>query len=163
MRHQERPDATISASPRQIKGKTVMKYLRIRDHLENFEAEPGSLSPSDLSGSWLNTNKDTPGITRVTCRTDGNTLRVRFEGNGSSEPSDWGEVTPDVMCAANIQGGPAMSFVASFDLGFKKVRVGANLNQNLLVIASYHSSQNETGAGASNYFAREFFYHADQS
>lgn len=144
-----------------IEGKTVMKYLRIRDQLENFEAEPGSLSPSDLSGSWLNTNKDTPGITRVTCRADGNTLRVRLEGNGSSEPSDWGEVTPDLLCAANIHGGPAMSFVASFDLGFKKVRVGANVNQGVLVIASYHSCQNH-GVSGSNYFSREFFYRIAQ-
>lgn len=134
-----------------------MKYLRIRDQLVNFEAEPGSLSPSDFSGSWLNTNKETPGITRVTCRTNGTTLRVRIEGNGSSEPSDWGEVTPDVLYAANIRGGPAMSFVASFDLGFKKVRVGANLNQGLLVIASYHSCQNH-GVSRSNYFSREFFH-----
>lgn len=140
-----------------------MKYLRIRDQLENFEAEPGSLSPSDFSGNWLNTNKDTPGITRVICRADGNTLRVRFEGNGSSEPSDWGEVTAELLYAANIQGGPAMSFVTSFDFGFKHVQAGANLNQGLLVIATYHRSQNDTGGGASNYFAREFFHRADQS
>ena len=137
-----------------------MKYLRVQDQVENTGAAvPGA--PSDFSGSWLNTNKDTPGITRVTCRADGNTLRVRFEGNGSSEPSDWGEVTPDVLCAANIHGGPAMSFIVSFDLGFKKVRIGANMNQGLLVIASYHSLQNDA-AGRSNYFAREFFHRADQ-
>jgi len=140
-----------------------MKHLRIQDQLEDFEAESGSLSPSDLSGSWLNTNKDTPGITRVICRAEGNTLRIRLEGNGSSEPSDWGEVTAELLYAANIQGGPAMSLVTSFDLGFKKVQVGANLNQGLLVIATYHRSPNDTGAGASNYFAREFFHRAGQS
>src|SRR5215471_12284877 len=141
-----------------------MKYLRAQDHLENsIAAVPGALSPSDFSGTWFNTNTQTPGVTRVTCRAEGNTLRIRLEGNGSSEPSDWGEVTPDLLCAANIQGGPAMSFVTSFDLGFKQVQVGANLNQGLLVIATYHRLQNDSGAGASNYFAREFFHRPDQS
>ncbi len=133
-----------------------MKYLRVQDQVENIGAAALG-APSDFSGTWLNTNKETPGVTRVTCRADRNILRVRFEGNGSSEPSDWGEVTAELLYAANIQGGPAMSFLASFDLGFKKVRVGANLNQGLLVMSIHHSLQNDT-AGHSNYFAREFFH-----
>lgn len=141
-----------------------MKYLRAQDHLGNSTAgAPGPLSPSDFSGTWFNTNRENPGITCVICKAEGNVLKVRFEGNGSSQPSDWGEVTPNLLCAASIQGGPATSFVTSFGLGFKQVQVGANLNQGLLVIATYHRSQNETGAGASNYFAREFFYRAAQS
>ena len=141
-----------------------MKYVRVQDQLENSEAaSPGMLSPSDFSGSWLNTNKETPGVTRVTCRAEGNVLRVRFEGNGSSEPSEWGEATAELLCAAGIHGGPVMSFVTSFDLGFKNVRVGANLNQGLLVIATFHSWQNHIGVGRSNYFSREFFHRVDQS
>jgi len=133
-----------------------MKYLRVQDQAENIGAAVNG-APLDLSGTWLNTNTETPGITRVTCRADVETLRVRFEGNGSSEPSDWGEVTAEMLYAASIRGGPAMSFVASFDLGFKKVRVGAKLNQGLLVMSIHHSLQNEA-AGQSNYFAREFFH-----
>lgn len=133
-----------------------MKYLRVQDQMEDTgAAAPGDLS--DFSGTWVNTNTENPGVTRVTCRADGNTFRVRFEGNGSSEPSDWGEVTAELLYAASIHGGPAMSFLASFDLGFKKVRVGANLNQGLLVMSIHHSLQNDT-AGRSNYFAREFFH-----
>ncbi|HKE32705.1 MAG TPA: hypothetical protein VKD65_13330 [Candidatus Angelobacter sp.] len=141
-----------------------MKYLRVQDQVENTGAAvPGALSPSDFSGTWFNTNSYNPEITCVICKAEGSVLSVRFKGNGSSEPSDWGEVTAELLYAANIQGGPAMSFVTSFDLGFKKVQVGANLNQGLLVIATYHRSQNDTGASASNYFAREFFHRADQS
>jgi len=141
-----------------------MKYLRIQDQLENSgAAAPATLSPSNFSGSWLNTNKDTPGVTRVTCNAEGNVLRVRFEGNGSSEPSEWGEANAELLCAAGVHGGPAMSFVTSFDLGFKNVRVGANLNQGLLVIATFHSWQNHNGAGRSNYFSREFFHRVNQS
>jgi hypothetical protein len=141
-----------------------MKYLRVQDQLEESGATAsGALSPSDFSGRWLNTNQDTPGVTRVMCKSEGNALRVRFEGNGSSEPSEWGEATAELLCAAAIHGGPAMSFVASFDLGFKNVRVGANLNQGLLVIATFHSWQNHNGVGRSNYFSREFFHRVDQS
>jgi hypothetical protein len=133
-----------------------MKYLRMQDQAENIgAAAPGA--PSDFSGTWVNTNTESPAVTRVTCRANGNSLRVRFEGNGSSEPSDWGEVTAELLYAAGIHGGPAMSFLAVFDLGFKKVRVGANLNQGLLVMSIHHSLQNEA-AGRSNYFAREFFH-----
>lgn len=133
-----------------------MKYLRMQDQAENIGAAALG-APSDFSGTWVNTNTETPGVTRVTCRANGNTLCVRFEGNGSSEPSDWGEVTAELLYAASMHGGPAMSFLAFFDLGFKKVRIGANLNQGLLVMSIHHSLQNE-GAGRSNYFAREFFH-----
>lgn len=139
------------------KGKSLMKYLRIQDQLENIGAPSGVLSPLDFSGTWLNTNTDTPGVTCVTCKAEGNVLRVRFEGNGSSEPSDWGEVTAELLYAASIHGGPAMAFLANFDLGFKKVRVGANLNQGLLVLSIHHSLQDQ-GTGRSSYFAREFFH-----
>ena len=143
--------------------KKVMKYLRTQDQLENIgEIPPGALSPSEFSGTWLNTNTDNPGIVSVSCKVEGNVLRVRFEGNGSSEPPDWDEASAELLCAANVHGGPAMSFVAFFDLGFKKVRAGANLNQGLLVIALYHSFENNDG-GRSDYFSREFFCRTTQS
>jgi hypothetical protein len=135
-----------------------MKYLRAHDQFENTRATAsGALSPAQFSGTWLNTNTETPGITRVTCNAEGNVLRVRFQGNGYSEPSDWGETTAELLCAASLNGGPAVSFIASFDLGFKNAQAGANLNQGLLVIAIYHSFQNHSCAGRSNYFSREFF------
>jgi len=150
------------ASQMQVRnGRRFVKYLRVQDQVENQGAAALG-APSDFSGTWLNTNEDTPGVTRVTCSVAGDTLRVRFESNGSSEPSEWGEATAELLCAAGIHGGRAMSFVTSFDLGFKNVRVGANLNQGLLVIATFHSWQDH-GAGRSNYFSREFFHRVDQS
>jgi hypothetical protein len=138
-----------------------MKYLRIQDQLgKSGPAMAGALSPSDFSGKWTTTNPDNPSVVSVTCTAEGKVLRVRLEGNGSSEPSDFGEATAELLCAASINGGPAMSFLASFDLGFKKVLAGANLNQDLLIISSYHSFQN--GEGRSSYYVREFFHRAEQ-
>lgn len=140
-----------------------MKHVRTQDQVKNTgTAAPDALSPHDFSGTWFNTNTESPGITCVTCNPEDGGLRVRFEGNGSSEPRDWGEATAELLCAAAIQGGPAMSFVASFDLGFKKALAGGNLNQGLLVIAVYHSLQNSSDGG-SNYFSREFFRRGAQS
>src|SRR5438105_233730 len=69
-----------------------VKHLRAQDRLERIGADARpSLSPSEFSGTWVNTNTDTPGITHVTCTVEGDVLRVRLEGNGSSEPSGWGE------------------------------------------------------------------------
>jgi len=138
-----------------------VKHLRAQDRLERIGADARlSPSPSEFSGTWVNTNTDAPGITYVTCTVEGNVLRLRLEGNGSSEPSGWGEATAELLCAASIHGGPAMSFIAGFDLGFKKVQAGANLNQGLLVMAFYHSFQNHGGGSRSNYFSREFFHRA---
>jgi len=138
-----------------------VKHLRAQDRLERIGADARlSPSPSEFSGTWVNTNTDAPGITYVTCTVEGNVLRLRLEGNGSSEPSGWGEATAELLCAASIHGGPAMSFIAGFDLGFKKVQAGANLNQGLLVIAFYHSFQNNGEGSRSNYFSREFFHRA---
>ncbi|HEV2989704.1 MAG TPA: hypothetical protein VG759_14770 [Candidatus Angelobacter sp.] len=138
-----------------------MQSVRAQDHVkvQNVSADSSqALSPSQFAGTWLNTNTDSPGIVRVICKVAGSSLQLRFEGNGSSEPSDWGEVTAELLCAATIQGGPGMSFVASFDLGSKRAQVGGNLNQGLLVIAVYHTIQNQLGSGHSNYFTREFFH-----
>lgn len=140
-----------------------MQHLRAQDRFESMGADARlSLSPLEFYGTWVNTNIDAPGITNVTCTVEGNILQIRLQGNGSSEPSDWGNATAQLLCSANIHGGPAMSFIAEFDLGFKKIQVGGNLNQGLLVIAFYHSFQNQ-GGGRSNYYSREFFYRAAQS
>ena len=141
-----------------------MKYLRIQDQVEKpGAAAAGALSPSDFSGKWISTNPDNPRIVSVTCTAEEKVLRVRLEGNGSSEPSDFGEATAELLCAASIGGGPTMSFLATFDLGFKKVQAGANLNQDLLIISSYHSFHNDNGGGRSNYYSREFFHRVAQS
>ncbi|HKD80576.1 MAG TPA: hypothetical protein VKH81_12840 [Candidatus Angelobacter sp.] len=136
-----------------------MKYLRLQDQIDTSrDGSATELSPLQFAGTWINTNTETPGIVRVTCSVESNALRVSFEGNGSTEPVDWGEATAALLCSATLHGGPGMSFIASFDLGFKKAQAGANLNQDLLVIATYHSFQNRNSAGRSNYYSREFFH-----
>jgi hypothetical protein len=134
----------------------------MQDRLENTQPlVRGSLVPNDFSGTWLNTNTETPGIVRVEFDQDEKSgLRVRLFGNGDSEPRDWGEAAAGPLCAASIQGGAGMSFVCEFDLGFKRAEVGMNLNQGLLVIALYHSFQS---SGSANYFSREFFRRAGQA
>src|SRR5438477_5424028 len=110
-----RPNATIVRF-----GSFEVNHLRAQDRLKRIGADARlSFSPSEFSGTWVNTNTDTPGITHVICTVEGDALRVRLEGNGSSEPSGWGEATAELLCAASIHGGPAMSFIAGFDLGFK--------------------------------------------
>jgi len=136
-----------------------MKYLRAQDQID--EPQTGLLPLLDVAqflGNWLNTNYENPGIVKVTCTTDEGGLRVVFLGNGAAEPAKWGEAAAEVVCAASIRGGTGMSFVASFDLGFKIVEVGANLNQGLLVIAGYHTLRNDKAH--SDYFSREFFRRA---
>ncbi|HEV3041285.1 MAG TPA: hypothetical protein VHA33_26190 [Candidatus Angelobacter sp.] len=143
-----------------------MQSVRAQDQVtvQNLAADSSAALPSEqFAGTWLNTNTDSPGIVRVTCKVARTSLRLSFQGNGSSEPSDWGEVPAELLCAATIQGGPGMSFVASFDLGAKKAQVGGNLNQGLLVIAIYHTIQNQLTAGHSNYFTREFFHRVAES
>src|SRR5438045_848941 len=51
---------------RSVCGVSEVKHLRAQDRLERIGADARlSLSPSEFSGTWVNTNTDTPGITHV--------------------------------------------------------------------------------------------------
>jgi hypothetical protein len=85
-------------------------------------------------------------------------IRV-FAANGPT-PREWGDSAVEVVYAAGVHSPAAMAFVARYDFGFMETRLEANLSLGLLVIATFNTFRDNSGR--SNYFAREFFYRAQE-
>lgn len=107
-------------------------------------------------GTWRNTHRDTDAIQHFTLSYDDGAYHLHVTGAGA--PRDWGrvEVTP---CADAVDSATAAGFLARYALGFADVVLAANDNHGILIIASYHLFNDDSGR--SNYFRREFFYRDD--
>lgn len=139
-----------------------LKYMRIEDKLEGESGLKGtdSIDLFPLLGTWINTNNQTRGIARVIIRTENGTMTVQVFGADFPGFSDWGEVKAKIVYANAVRSHEAMAFSALYDFGFMEVYLQANLSLGLLVIAGLNTFKDESGR--SNYFSREFFYHAGQ-
>lgn len=131
-------------------------------HAENRAQDSGAtqvdhaLQLNGLPGTWLNTNKDSCGIVKVTIAVDGPSLLVRAFGAGQPVPSDWGEVEADHIYASSVSSRGASGFTAWYHFDFSQIHLQANWNQGLLVLASFTFFKD--GSRRSNYFSREFFH-----
>ena len=137
-----------------------LKYMRIEDMVE---AESGSKATDSIDlfpllGTWINTNNQTRGITRVIVGTEDRDLTVQVFGACYPGFSDWGEVKAEVVYANSVRSHEAMAFSALYDFGSMEVHLEANLSLGLLVVAGLNTFKD--ASGRSNYFSREFFYHA---
>lgn len=109
-------------------------------------------------GVWKNTSAGTQGFVEFTlCR---NANGYRFETKGADNPEPWASVEA-IPLSANVEGGAAVAFQARCDLGFADVTIAANHNKGLIIIACYTVFKDDSKR--SNYFTREFFYHADNA
>jgi hypothetical protein len=87
-------------------------------------------------------------------------LSIRiFSANGPA-PREWGDSNVETVYSTGVHSRAAMAFVATYDFGFMETRLEANLSLGLLVIATFNTFRD--GSGRSNYFAREFFYRAQE-
>lgn len=120
----------------------------------NHENDPVDLDP--LSGTWVNTNVQSTGITKAVVNQDGGELSLRVFGASDGEPCDWGEVDVTSTFAESINSGRAISFIASYDFGFLKTELQANIAKGLLIITSLNRFKDDSAR--SDFFAREFFY-----
>ena len=64
---------------------------------------------------------------------------------------------PVVPYAENVSSRQPSGFFADYDFGFMELRLAANFNKGLLIVAGF--SRFRSGDARSNYFTREFFYH----
>lgn len=139
---------------------------------DHTDAQTGTLDPTALCGTWLNTNPASRGIVKVVlAMRDDTKLSIQVFGAQAGGRSDWGEVqaerlyshTPapsSVPSFAQPAATPAcIACVASYDFGFMQTQLGVNLNQGLLVIGIYNTFHDNTQR--SDYFVREFFYRED--
>ena len=132
-------------------------YVRSQDRLESQAAsDAGEISLEPFLGTWLNTNSATRGIVRIIITARDGGLVVRAFGNCHPSPCDWGETEAEAVYANSIASREGVAFTASYDFGFLKTRLQANVNQGLLVAVTFNRFEDESGRG--DYFSREFFH-----
>lgn len=130
------------------------RFMKAEDRIKTGNAVSGleSLDISPLLGIWMNTNKDSRGITKVVLASNSGALMVRV----FADTKDWGEVEAETVYAASINSKEAAAFTASYDLDSIESHLEANVSMGLLIIASLNRPKDR--AGQSKYFAREFYH-----
>lgn len=130
------------------------RFVKAEDSLKtaNAAGRPEGLDVTPLLGTWMNTNKESSGITRVVLASKNGALTVRvFAG-----AKDWGEVEAEAVYAASINAQEAAAFTASYDLDAVESHLEANMSMGLLIIASLNRPKDR--AQQSNHFSREFYH-----
>ena len=115
---------------------------------------------TSLLGRWLNTNRDTHGMTECVIARDGDDMTVSITTAGNNEPVRWPTARTTVL--ANIEeeaGQRTVALLAKFDLGYATIDSHVRVNKGVLVIVIYVTFNDDSGR--SNYLNREFFYRAD--
>lgn len=107
----------------------------------------------DYLGIWHNTCPQTRTFSHLKLMRDGTGYLVHVFA--VSAPADWGAV-PVVPFAESVDSRKASGFFADYTFGFMQMRLAANFNKGLLIVAGY--SQFRDGDGRASYFTREFFY-----
>ncbi len=108
-----------------------------------------------LLGHWLNTNRDTRGITECVVAQDNERITVSITSVG--EPVQWPRAGAIVLANVEEEAGQrTIALLADFDLGFMTVETHIRVNKGVLVIVMYATFRD--GSGRSNYLNREFFY-----
>ena len=134
-----------------------LKYTRTRDR---STSDPGprhsrKVEPSDLVGTWVNTDKETRGISRLVLSNIDGTLTVQVFGACCPEPCYWGEVKTSIY-SIGVDSQRAVGFKAYYDFQFMETVLAAYLNKRILVVDSYNVFKDESGRA--RYFWRDHFH-----
>ena len=111
-----------------------------------------------LLGRWLNTNRDTRGISECTIARDGDQIKVSIIGVGEDGPIAWPTVAAHALANLEEEAGQRTgALMATFEFGFMHADTHIRINKGVLVIVLFATFLD--GSGRSNYLNREFFYH----
>lgn len=129
------------------------------DWLANSADTPtGGADLTPYLGTWRNTWRHTRGISHLALLRDGDGFLVHAHGVASDRP--WGAVSAWAY-ADNVGSPDPSGFFATYDFEFKEMRLAANFNKGLLIVAAYNRFHDNSGRA--DYFTREFFYHEQPS
>jgi hypothetical protein len=130
--------------------------MRSEERLPAGVAPPGGIADlSALLGTWLNTDKNTGGLVRMTLGGTPEAFTVQSWGAAAPEPQDWG-AAPATAYAAGVGSPAGMAFSATYDFGFVESFLAAYTKGGILVLDTFNVFKD--GSGRSNYFSREFFH-----
>jgi hypothetical protein len=139
----------------------TVNFVRADEQVESTMAGPLAVDGSPIVGHWINTNLSTPGIARVVVTSRDGNLSIRVFAASGHAPHEWGDADVEVVYSNGVTSQAAMAFVATYDFGYLQTRVEANLSLGLLVVATFNTFRDDSGRF--NFFAREFFYRAEDA
>jgi hypothetical protein len=114
---------------------------------------------ASLSGRWLNTNRDTRGMTECVIASQGADITVSITTAGNNEPVRWPIARATVLANVEEEAGQrTIALLAKVDLDDATVDTHVRVNKGVLVIVIYVTFHDDSGR--SNYLNREFFYRA---
>lgn len=119
-----------------------------------------SLNAEQLVGRWVNTNRQTRGLSECLIERDGEQLYVSVVGVGAAEPIPWPKSRALVLANLEEEAGQRTAALAvDFDFGFMRAETQIRVNKGVLVIVLFNSFRDESGRAS--YVTREFFYRED--
>lgn len=131
-------------------------------HLNPALSDPAtqSLNAEQLTGRWVNTNRQTRGLSECLIERDGEHLYVSVVGVGAAEPIHWPKSKALVLANLEEEAGQRTAALAvDFDFGFMRAETQIRVNKGVLVIVLFNTFRDESGRA--NYVTREFFNRAD--
>ena len=135
-----------------------LEFKQIRDlDPALIEADVQTMNVDRLTGRWLNTDRNTRGLSEITIGQTGEQFSVRAVGVGTDDAIDW--VATSVRPLANLEeeaGQRGITLVADFDFGFMSAETYLRVNKGVLVIVEFNTFRDQSGR--TNYVNREFFY-----
>jgi len=131
-----------------------MKFAQIRDRVEIDPESNGPFETVGLIGTWINSNPETTGITRlVVTKSDGN-LSVQTYALGPNGLIDWG-TTPVTLFGGTASSRVAAGFSCVYDFSFAETRLQGMIMKGLLVLAQFHAFKDDSNRAP--YFVREYY------
>lgn len=118
-------------------------------------ADPGNDQLSNvLLGTWVNSDKDTDGVTKLSVTQSRFTGTVKGQVWGACSPDDcdWGTDTMDLL-GSNVGDETPEYGVLEYDHGFKTAYVTTRFENGDLVLGHYNVFKD--GSGRSNYYSEE--------
>jgi hypothetical protein len=122
---------------------------------ELYSAATGNLEK--LFGRWLNTNRETRGISECTIAREGKQIKLNVVGVGDEGAIPWPTVTTHALANLEEEAGQRTgALMATFEFGFMRAETHIRINKGVLVIVLFATFLDDSGR--SNYLNREFFY-----
>ena len=119
-----------------------------------------TLNADKLVGHWVNTSRETQGLSEISIERDGDGFFVSAAGVGGEGPVAWPRTSATALANLEEEAGQrALALAVNFDFGFMKAETYLRVNKGVLVIVAYYAFAD--GDSRSNYVNREFFYRRD--
>lgn len=131
-----------------------MEFAQLYDRVEAGDPRAAPPDASALAGTYVNSNPQTNGISRMVVAESGGRLTTRVYAVGPEEEIDWGEAEAAVF-AAGPASRAAAGFTCRYDFGFAETRLQAMVMKGLLVLSQFHHFKDDSGRA--DYFVREYF------